>query len=118
MPAARRQSSKKSLLRCLFVKMKGLGIEFGRKSLNLRLGDAQSTGAEGLPHCEIFEVSLAHSNELLPAVTHRKARVAVSFVRSPSRPNIRWSPTLSPRQRVFQQRMPYLAILRRKQISI
>src|SRR5262249_38685312 len=85
MPAARRQSSKKSLLRCLFVKMKGLGIEFGRKSLNLRLGDAQSTGAEGLPHCEIFEVSLAHSNELLPAVTHRKARVAVSFVRSPSK---------------------------------
>ena len=47
--------------------MKRLRIEFGRKSLNLRLGDAQSTGAEGLPHCEIFEVSLAHSDELLLA---------------------------------------------------
>jgi hypothetical protein len=64
-PATCRQSLKKRVLRGRLVEMERLWIEFGRESLNLLLGDAQSTGAEGLSHHEIFEVPLAHSNELL-----------------------------------------------------
>jgi hypothetical protein len=34
--------------------------EFGSKSLNLLFADPRSTGAEGLPNGEVFEIVIAH----------------------------------------------------------
>ena len=51
---------KKLCLRSRFVEMKGLRIEFRREGLNFLRSDARSTGAEGLPRHEIFEVSLRY----------------------------------------------------------
>ena len=42
-----------------FVEMKRLRIEFRREGLNFLISNARSTEVEGLPHREIFEVSLA-----------------------------------------------------------
>ena len=40
--------------------MEWLGIEFCREGLNFLCSDARSTEVEGLPHREIFEVSLRY----------------------------------------------------------
>lgn len=45
--------------------MERLGIEFRREGLNFLISNARSTGAEGLPHHEIFEVSLRYRFRLV-----------------------------------------------------
>src|SRR5690242_19708238 len=59
-PTARRQSPKEAFSRGRFVEMKRLRIELRGEGLNFLISNARSTGAEGLPHHEIFEVSLRY----------------------------------------------------------
>ncbi|MFY9627883.1 MAG: hypothetical protein WAK03_06990, partial [Methylocystis sp.] len=72
------------VLRGLFVEMEGLGLECGRKSLDLFHTDLQATGSEALAHGEAFEASPALIDPLSPLL-RQFADAGVRIAATPSR---------------------------------